>query len=432
MTFEQALAYMGSLRRHGMKLGNERMEALLDRLGSPHARLRCVHVTGTKGKGSTTALVASILQEHGWRVGAYLSPYVYDVRERIQVDGRLISRRDFARLVGHIAPRIDEVKAAGFGQITEFELKTAMGFLHFAREEVDFAVIEVGIGGRLDATNVLTPCACVITNVGLDHTDILGDTHALIAAEKAGILKRGCPATTAADMPEALEVIRRRAAELAVPLRIARAEGDALADVTWETDGERVTVRTRHARYGPTEMALRGAHQHANAACAVAAVEDALAAAHRPLDTGSVVRGLRAASLPGRFEVVRERPWLVMDGAHNALSAAALAREVRRVPYRRLLLVVGMLSGHSPAEFLAELAPIADRVYATRPDWRRAIPEVEVADAARAVGASTVEITPPLLAARVALSDAAPDDLVLVTGSFYLLGDAPPRVILRR
>jgi len=432
MTYEQALAYMSGRHRHGVKLGNERMEALLARLESPHRRLRCVHIAGTKGKGSTTAFVAAILREHGWRVGAYYSPYVYDVRERIQIDGEMISRREFARLVQRIAPKIEEVEAAGLGPTTEFELKTAMGFLHFARQTVDFAVVEVGLGGRLDATNVVSPSACVITNIGLDHTQILGDTHALIAAEKAGILKPGCPATTAADVPEALDVIRRRSMEIGAPLRLAREEGTGPAEVTWESRGDRVTVRTCRGTYGPAALALRGLHQHANAACAVAAVEDGLGAAGRSPDADAVVRGLRSAVLPGRFEVVRERPWLVMDGAHNGLAARALARAVRSVPYRRLLLVVGMLSGHSAGEFMAELAPLAHRVYATRPEWHRAVPETVIADAAQALGADVTSITPPLRAAQAAMADAGKEDLVLVTGSFYTLGDASPSLILGR
>ena len=192
---------MSGLIRFGWKLGNERMEALCTRLGNPQKRYRVIHVAGTKGKGSTTALTAGILQDQGHRVGAYFSPYVYDGRERIQVDGEMIGREDFSQLVTLVRPHIEALAATDHGQTTEFELKTVLAFLYFAETNVDFACIEVGIGGRLDATNVVAPTVTVITNIGLDHTDLLGDTHAKIAVEKAGIIKPGVPCITATANP---------------------------------------------------------------------------------------------------------------------------------------------------------------------------------------------------------------------------------------
>jgi dihydrofolate synthase / folylpolyglutamate synthase len=436
MEFEQALEYMQSLRRHGIKLGNERMEALLARLGDPHRALRCAHVAGTKGKGSTTAMIAAILQAHGFRAGGYYSPYVYDVRERVQVEGEMISHRDFAALVTRIAPHVADLAQTPIGSTTEFELKTALCFRHLANEHVDFAAIEVGIGGRLDATNVITPLVSVITNIGLDHTHILGDTHAKIAFEKAGIIKPGIPAITAADHPDALATIRRIAAERDATLtRVTLADDPAVAGepaISVIPQGDVFTVRTRSGDYSDLALRLRGGYQRLNAACAIAAVEHIADDAGFAVRTDAVREGLRVAYLPGRLEVIAERPTVVMDGAHNALAAEALAREIARMLRGRLLLVVGMATGHPPATVLEHLAPLASTVYATRPVYSRGLPEDETADAARAWCGDVRIVTPPLEAARLALSDAGPDDLVLVTGSFYTVGDVHPADLLLR
>lgn len=271
MNFEDALHYMESLLRFGWKLGNERFEALCARLGNPQDQYAVVHIAGTKGKGSTTALSAAILREAGYNVGAYFSPYVYDVRERVQVNGELIAREDFARLVTQAVPHIEALAKTDLGQTTEFELKTLLGFLTFAEKQVDYACIEVGLGGRLDATNVVKPTVTVITNIGLDHTNILGETHAEIAAEKAGILKTGIPCYTATDNPEALAVIERIAAEREVPLTRVRPGEVAQPDgrnVWWEiaashnsTYSAPVTIVTPTRRYENLEMRMGGLYQ---------------------------------------------------------------------------------------------------------------------------------------------------------------------------
>jgi dihydrofolate synthase/folylpolyglutamate synthase len=427
MTYAEALLYMSSLRRFGVKLGNERMDALLDMLGNPHRRYGVVHVTGTKGKGSTTALVAAILQAHGFRAGGYFSPYVYDVRERVQVGGDLISESDLTRLVERLAPLADSVEAMGLGSVTEFELKTALGFLHFADTSADYAAIEVGIGGRLDATNVVTPLAAVITNVGLDHTDILGDTVALIAAEKAGIIKPGVDVITAAEDPDALDVITERART--GQARLVRVEaarpGTTAADVTWADTGPSFEVRTGATTYTDLRLKLVGAHQRTNAACAVAAVEAVARADGWMVSPDAIRAGLARVELPGRFSVLRERPTVIADGAHNAMSARSLAEEVGKLARHRLVLVVGMLRGHDPELFMREIAPMASVVIATEPTWRRAEAADVVADAARAYCGDVRIVTPPAAAAQAALELASGDDIVLITGSFYTVGDVP-------
>lgn len=433
MTYEEALAYMEGLRRHGVKLGIERFAALLERLGGPHLRYPVAHVAGTKGKGSTTAMIAAIVHEHGHSVGGYFSPYVYDVRERVQVDGEMIAPSDFADLVTRIAPHIAAVASAGGGSTTEFELKTAVGFLHFAERPVDAAAIEVGIGGRLDATNVVRPAVAVITNIGLDHIHILGDTHAKIAAEKAGIVKPGVLTITAADEPSALAVIESAAAERRAPLmRVAAGPacaGDADV-VHWEAAGEGLAVHTPRGGYRDLHPRLAGRCQFANAACAVAASEALLDALSTPVSEEAVRRGLARAYLPGRIEIIRRKPTVLLDGAHNELAARALAAEVSAIEHRRLHLVIGMVAGHGPEGVVDALAPLATRVLATRPTWVRGQPAERIAEAALRHCADVRIVTPPLDAALEALDGAAPDDLVVVTGSFYTVGDVPPRLLL--
>ncbi len=449
MNFDDALQYMEGLLRFGWKLGNARFEALCARLGDPQTRYAVVHVAGTKGKGSTTALAAAVLQAAGSSVGAYFSPYVYDVRERVQVNGALISREDFARLVTEIRPHIEALAATDLGQTTEFELKTALAFRYFAERRVDFASVEVGIGGRLDATNIVQPAVTVITNIGLDHTTILGDTHALIAAEKAGILKAGVPCFTATEHPDALEVIARIARERDVPLTLVR-RGDASKPtgdptrVFWATDANAadsentdsehdapVTIATPTRVYADLPLRMGGIYQRANAACALSAVEAALDARGQALPIEAVRRALAETALPGRLTVVplADGPLVVLDGAHNALAAQALAGPLgalkRKHRINRLLLVIGMVGGHEPSGVLSALAPGAARIYCCQPDWKRALPVEILAEAARAFTPDVKMIPSVPEAVKTALRAARPDDLVLITGSFYTVGEAP-------
>jgi dihydrofolate synthase/folylpolyglutamate synthase len=447
MSYEESVAYMSGLLQFGMRLDRERFTALLARLGDPHKRLRCVHVAGTNGKGSTTTFVSSVLRAAGYRVGTYLSPYVFDLRERIQVGGEMIPPADFARWVTVIRPHIEAVaRDPDLGQTTEFELKTAVAFCYFAERGVDFAAVEVGIGGRLDATNVIPPpLVAVITHIGLDHTSILGDTLAQIAAEKAGIIKKGTAACVTAVPPgEALDVIAAAAERQGVPLlRVGPAaavppdpdrfgvyriapdrDGGVDLEIGGEGDADRVALEGLRLR-------LRGDFQAANAAAAAAAVE---VLRRRGVVTISPERfraGLESASLPGRFQVVREgrdgdRPALVLDGAHNEDGARVLAGALEGMfPGRRCVLVAGMRHNHEPEPFLRVLAPLSRRVVATAPPFKPR-PAAEVAAAAGRLGVPAEVAEPAADAVLRALETASADEVVVVTGSFYTVGEVPP------
>ncbi|MCW3099209.1 MAG: folylpolyglutamate synthase/dihydrofolate synthase [Chthonomonadaceae bacterium] len=446
MEFEEALHYMEGLIRFGWKLGNERFEALCARLGNPQERYAIVHVAGTKGKGSTTALTAAILQHSGYRVGSYFSPYVFDVRERVQVNGAMIPHADFARLVTLARPHIEALAQTDLGQTTEFELKTLIGFLYFAEQNVDYACIEVGIGGRLDATNLVKPTVTIITNIGLDHTQILGETHALIAAEKAGILKSGVPCFTAADNDEALAVIARIAAERSVPLtQITQSDAEEPThdpmQVHWDleeaTDDSlsphqsKFRVATPEHLYTDLTLRMHGLYQRFNASCAVAAAESALHTDGQTLSIHAVRAALAETILPGRMQEItlRSGTRLILDGAHNGIAAAALHGPITalRAQYgiERLLLVVGMVGGHDPAEVLAPFAPEAAQIYVCQPDWKRALPAEEIAATALRFTPNVTVIPNVAEAVQAAIDAASPNDLILVTGSFYTVGEVP-------
>ncbi len=406
MNYEEALDYLQRRRRFGIKLGNERFETLLSCIDNPHRSLKVAHIAGTKGKGSTTAMIAAGLHADGRKVGSYFSPYVYELRERVQINGEMIPKEDFTELMTEIVPWVEDISSGYLGAITEFELKTAIGFLYFQRQAVDYAVVEVGLGGRLDATNVVTPLVSVITNIGLDHTRILGDTYAQIAYEKAGIIKPGIPVISAATHPEAVETIAQIANERKSPLLWVREMEDKEppSPIAWCLDAsQRLVIKTPAATYRPLQLNLKGRFQAANAACAVAAIEHM----HHRYKSGvpeTVLKGIERAYLPARFEVLRVKPTVILDGAHNAMAVSALLEELSTVRYRRLHIVLGMVTGHKPEEIVGQLAPIASHIYATAPDWRRAVPVKAIAEIARRYGAEVSEHTHPSSAVAEALS----------------------------
>lgn len=452
MNYEEAVAYMSGRLRLGIKLGNARIEEICARLKYPERQYKTIHVAGTKGKGSTTALTAAILQAHGFNVGGYFSPYVYDLRERIQINGKPIEPEFFASVVTTLCPHIAEVETSPLGAVTEFELKTLAAFLAFAEAKMDWAAIEVGIGGRLDATNVVQPTACVITNIGLDHTEMLGNTYAAIAGEKAGIIKSGIPCITATEEPSALEVIIRTAAERDAPL-IRVEQGDSEHPtaqpnlVRWEpvslaADSALSEIHFAPFRValekevlGPFEMRMGGIYQRVNATCAIVAVAKAFEKEGMALNPDAIAKGLLTAALPGRLAMVQleKGPLVVMDGAHNGMAAQALCGSVEALKQRNGLkkgiLVIGMVGGHEPDEVLSGLVSLYNKVYACRPKWRKAQPVETIADAARKLIEEVEVIEDVQNALAAALSEADEDTLVLLTGSFYTVGEVPPQRI---
>ncbi len=401
--------------------GLARMNQLLDFLENPQKRLRVVHIAGTKGKGSTAAMTASILQQAGARVGLYTSPHVECVRERIMVNGEWIAQDRVVAHLNRMYPYLQEsLKTNEKYTPTFFEIFTAMAFADFLAEGADFAVLEVGLGGRLDATNVVAkPVVCAITRIGFDHTDKLGDTLTLIASEKAGILKPGVPVVVAPQEPEALAAIRQRARNLGAPLRLVGQE-IALAQA-----GQSFVVATPRQRYDGLTVPLVGQHQRVNAATAIGLAEEATESTDWRLSPTVAREGLASVSVRARIETVAERPRVIVDGAHNQDSALTLmATLAGEFAFRRLLFVIGMAADKDVDAFLRTVLEKASLVVFTRSQNPRAASPDELARRAR--GLSSAEVLTcekPGDALAMARSRAAPDDLVCVTGSFYIAGE---------
>jgi dihydrofolate synthase/folylpolyglutamate synthase len=402
MTYPESVAYLTSLGRFGIKLGLERTEALLHALGDPHHLFQGVHVGGTNGKGSVCAMVAAVLQRQGFRVGLMPKPHLVSYTERIQVDQRPIAELDFAALITEIQPVIQRVTES-HGPPTEFEILTSAALYYLARADIDLLVCEVGLGGRLDSTNVLDLGVIVITNVALDHMQHLGSTLEAIAGEKAGILKPDSIAVTGAQSP-ALEVIEARARQEGVPLLRLGQEITVTGEERGWT-GIVATVATPADTYPDLRVPLLGLYQADNLALAVGALRD----------------GLARARWPGRLEVVARRPTVLVDGAHNPAALARVLPTVQRLRDDHPLVVVfGAMADKDLPSMLAELRRADVPVIFSGINWHRAAEPGKLAElygrpAAIAPGAA--------LALAQARQLAGGDGIVLVCGSLYLVGE---------
>jgi dihydrofolate synthase/folylpolyglutamate synthase len=411
-------------RASAATLDLRRMRELLARFGDPQRGRHSVHITGSKGKGSTAMMIAEILRRSGHRTGLYTSPHLHRETERVRVDGEPIPETDLVRLVEMLKPEVEAINAAGVhGRLTTFELRTALAFLFFREQNVDWQVIEVGLGGRLDATNVLDQKElCVFTPVSLEHTRILGDTVAQIATDKSGILRRGARAVMGLQRESAADVFRAACAALDVPLEEVAASC-RMAPGRADADSQEMRLRTPRADYRLT-LPLLGRHQLENAATAVLAVEN-LRGSGVDASPEVVRAALAEVKWPGRLEVIKRRPLLVLDGAHNGDSARRLAQALRaHFSFRRLLLVAGLNADKDVAAFAREFAGLDPEVTATRSRLPRAAPPDDVAAAFRAEGMPAR--TSPSVAQAVddALAEAGPADLVCVTGSLYVVAEA--------
>jgi dihydrofolate synthase / folylpolyglutamate synthase len=437
LTFADALSYLDSFinyepwaarqvqvtySRDAFNL--DEFERFLARLDNPHRQLKTVVVAGTKGKGSTAAMIASMAQASGLKAGLYTSPHLCSIRERIRVNSEIVSEEVFSTLVSDLMPHLEAAGMAGIRRFrTFFEILTAMALQHFRERGVDLAVLEVGLGGRLDATNVVRPLASVITPVSFDHTEVLGDTIPAIAREKAGIIKSHGLAVVAPQRPEALAVFQEKClAQQAHLVDVAR-------DMRWrpllcDWTSSQFDLESTARAYPELEIPLAGPHQILNAATAVAAAEQ-LQAQGLPISVEGVRRGLQRVEWEGRLETVSRQPWIVLDGAHNGDSARCIREALGTCfQYRRLILVLGISANKNQAGIIEELAPLAAVTIATRAMVPRASLPQHVADLAAKWCPHTIVAEEPQAALNAAITEARPEDLILVTGSLYLVGDA--------
>ncbi len=447
--YRQALDWIHSIRRFGMNQGLERINVLLGRLGNPHQNLRYIHIGGTNGKGSIAAMVASVLGACGYRAGLYTSPYLVSFTDRFSVDGEDISPRELVDLVNRVRPVAEEVaRDPALGQPTEFEVVTVLAFLYFARRRPDLVVLEVGLGGRLDATNVVAPLVSIITNISLEHTAILGNSIESIAREKAGIIKSGVPLITASDDPAALKVIGETCREREAPIYRVIPEGENSAETGSFVStgicryrerkiipvGQQFSYRGLDLELKGLSIPLRGGHQVINAATALACLE--LLSRHGFVFPEEKLRkGLRDTRWPGRLEIVGKSPLVVLDGAHNPAAMEQLARAVgEHFRYRRLVLVLGVLKDKDSEAMFRHILPLAHRVVLTRPAHDRAAsPEALAGSGALAGYCGPVQIENTVGGAvGTALELAGEMDLVLIAGSLYTISEAREHLLKSR
>lgn len=428
MTYSEALAYLYGLlagRPPGPQvyapLKLERMVRLCALLGDPQRAFPAVLVAGTKGKGSTAAMLAAMVQAAGFRVGLYTKPHLVDFRERIQINGEQIAPEALAALVDELRAAIQRGTGGPLWPPTYFEASAALAFLHFARAAVDLAVVEVGIGGRLDATNVVDARVSVITTIDYDHTEIVGSTLRQIATEDAGIIRPEGRVVTVPQLPDAARVLEETAAAQGATLvRVGREVASRL--VRSSLDGICVTVRGQRQTYRGLHVQLLGRHQATNAAAAVAAAE-LLGEVGFAVPEAAVRAGLAGLRWPGRVEVVRHYPPVIVDVAHNPVSFRAL-RAVLDETFlgRRVVLVIGVLGSKDLEAMARIIAPRTAAVVATRAHDERALAPDAVAAAFRPWVADVRVVADPVAAVEDALASSGPDDLICVTGSFHVAG----------
>ena len=453
MNYEAALAYIETFidyerspdfSRQARFYNLDRISLLLKRLGNPHDRLQVIHIAGSKGKGSTAALVASVLTHAGYKTGLFTSPHLITPRERCRIDGVLISEDEIAFYIEKLKPAIETVSASKFGRVSFFEIYTALAFSYFADKATDFAVIEVGLGGRLDATNVVKPIATVITPISLEHTTILGETYTEIAAEKAEIIKEGCPLALAPQHPEARAVFEKVANERNVSIvetkthdaapkpiscNVAQEHRGSTSQLVQNTDGipiaQQFDVETDSESYSQLTIPLLGHHQFVNATTAIAAIECLKQKGHT-IPKNSIYAGFKNVQWHGRIQRIRSAPLVVLDGAHSPVSMEALCLTLREsFRYTRAIFIVSLMKDKDVKTIGDIVSKTADAVIATQVSEN---PRVMTAEAIQDVWSGTCEkitMCPnPEKAIAGALASASPTDLICITGSLYLVGQA--------
>jgi dihydrofolate synthase/folylpolyglutamate synthase len=445
MTYDDALAFWYGRVNYERKVPQpgdlklDRMRALLHRLGNPHEKLKTVHVAGSKGKGSTCAMLASVLRCAEFKVGLFTSPHLTDVRERIQINGRLIKRDDLAALMAEIKPAVEALESVGDAP-TFFEVGTALGFLHFFRKSCDIAVIEVGLGGRFDSTNVLTPLVSIITSISLDHTQMLGETVEEIAFEKAGIIKPGVPVISGVTEPGPRAVIERIAKECGSPMSqlginysFSRRQFKPYISMPFNYTHHRPsffhTIVTTPIRQWEFWVRLQGEHQSNNAAVAVAALEN-LKAQGIEVTEEEISAGFKNVNWPARFEFFGTEPRAIVDCAHNVASAKALVETLREtaLPPGQVLIFAASADKDIPGMFRV-LVPHFRRFYLTRyQQSTRAVSPDELA-AMLPAEVERVICSTPVDAWRTAVADATPETLVVIAGSVFLAGEIRPILV---
>ena len=424
-TINQAEDFLKTRLRFGIQMGLKRINALLYQAGNPHKSFPTILIGGTNGKGSTAAFLTRILKEAGFRVGSYTSPHLVTYRERMAVDGCLIEVEDFSKQLEqsqNIAATVN--RNSSMGEATEFEILTLMGLCHFAEQQVDVAVVEVGLGGRLDSTNAINPILSLVTNIDLEHTDRLGNTLLDIAREKFGISRRHVPFITAERKPEICNWFKAECVKKETPLTIVN-ENSRWQNIRLSNDGIHADFQTCHGIYADLLIGPAGEFQLDNFSCALTAVECLRNQGWRIPDD-AIYKGAASTICRGRFETIGNNPTIIADAAHNPAAAQILGRTLSTLfPKQNLILVIGVLNDKNARGILGHLAPLASNIFTAELNSDRGMSAVALADLCKIWDKPVSVVTTPTSALEAALSSANSEDIICVTGSLYMLGELP-------
>lgn len=432
-SYQEAVDWITGLIPFGIRPGLDRIQALMDMLDNPHRRLKFIHVAGTNGKGSTCAYLTSVLVKSGYDVGTFTSPYITKFTNRFQYNGQDIEEETLLKLANDLKPHVEAIAETELGSPTMFEVSTALAILYFAKVVYpDYVVWETGLGGRLDVTNIVYPVVSIITNIGHDHMDRLGDTLVKVAEEKAGIIKPGIPVVSAATQPEVIEALKRAAADKRSSLYLMGEQFHESA-VSVQEDEQIFCFQGMFRDIEDLKISLNGAHQRANAAVAVMALEILRQYNALVVDDDALQAGLYEAAWPGRMEMVAREPRILLDGAHNPEGAEMLANALKHTyDYERLHVVMGMLENKNHKKTFKHILPIVDTLILTEPDYRMKMEAEDLAEIARELRQEMSDGKPFELIVEKDWKQALHKlqqltgnrDLGVVTGTLYLIADA--------
>ena len=428
MKYEEAMKYITEVGNFGSNYGLERTYKLLEHLGNPERDLKLIHIAGTNGKGSTTSMITEILMGEGYKVGMYTSPFIEEFEERIQINRNNIPKESLAILMDEIKVAVDKVIEAGYNHPTEFEIITVLMLLYFKKENIDFGVIEVGLGGTLDSTNVIKPIIQVITSISFDHTNLLGNTLEKIAREKAGIIKKGIPTAIYPQQEEVLKVIKNKCFEMDSELYIANNENLKFKNIV---NLDKSYQLLKYNNEIDILLPLLGEHQIINLSVAMQAIEVLNNKNIIDISIANIVKSIKNVSWKGRLEVLSNNPYVVIDGAHNIQGIKTLSRNIKKYfKYENLYLILGILADKDVEEMIKIITPMAKKVYSVTPNSIRGELAESLKDEVSKFNKNCKAFDKYEEAYLEALNDASEKDLILASGSLYMIGDM--RKIIRK
>lgn len=428
MKYEEAMKYITEVGNFGSNYGLERTYKLLEHLGNPERDLKLIHIAGTNGKGSTTSMITEILMGEGYKVGMYTSPFIEEFEERIQINRNNIPKESLAILMDEIKVAVDKVIEAGYNHPTEFEIITVLMLLYFKKENIDFGVIEVGLGGTLDSTNVIKPIIQVITSISFDHTNLLGNTLEKIAREKAGIIKRGIPTVIYPQQEEVLKVIKNKCFEMDSELYIANNENLKFKNIV---NLDKPYQLLKYNNEIDILLPLLGEHQIINLSVAMQAIEVLNNKNIIDISIANIVKSIKNVSWKGRLEVLSNNPYVVIDGAHNIQGIKTLSRNIKKYfKYENLYLILGILADKDVEEMIKIITPMAKKIYSVTPNSIRGELAESLKDEVSKFNKNCKAFDKYEEAYLEALNDASEKDLILASGSLYMIGDM--RKIIRK